>query len=117
MPLDDNCLFCKIIRGEIPADIVYDDALVLAFNDINPQAPHHVLIIPKEHVATLDDLGPEHDRYLAASFAAARAIAAQRGLDAGGYRLVYNCGERAGQSVFHVHMHLLGGRAFRWPPG
>ena len=117
MPLEEDCLFCKIIRGEIPADIVYDDEFVLAFNDINPQAPHHVLIIPKEHIATLDDLGPQHDGYLAAAFAAARGIAAHRGLNADGYRLVFNCGERAGQSVFHVHMHLLGGRAFRWPPG
>jgi len=115
MPLSEDCLFCKIILREIPADIVYEDEQVLAFNDINPQAPHHVLIIPREHIPTADDIGPEHDAYVSGLFAAARAIVSERGLD--GYRLVLNCGERAGQSVFHVHMHLLGGRAMRWPPG
>ncbi len=116
MPLDDDCLFCKIIRHEIPAGIVFEDDLVLAFRDINPQAPHHVLIIPKDHIPTTNDLGPLHDDYLSAMFAAARSIASDVAV-ADGYRLVLNCGERAGQSVFHVHMHLLGGRAMSWPPG
>jgi histidine triad (HIT) family protein len=116
MMLDDDCLFCKIIRRDIPADVVFEDDLVLAFRDISPQAPHHVLIVPKEHIPTTNDIGPLHDGYLAALFAAARAIASDLAV-ADGYRLVLNCGESAGQSVFHLHMHLLGGRAMRWPPG
>lgn len=117
MTLETDCLFCKIIRKEIPADVVYENDEVLAFNDINPQAPTHVLIIPKIHVATTQDLTAEHDKSLAALFAASRKIVADRGLDDDGYRLVINCRERAGQSVFHLHMHILGGRDMQWPPG
>jgi len=117
MALIDDCLFCKIIRREIPSAIVREDELTLAFEDINPQAPVHLLIVPKDHIATVEDLGPEHDGYLAALFRAAQALAAERGLVGDGYRLVLNSGERAGQSVFHIHLHLLGGRAMRWPPG
>lgn len=117
MALIDDCLFCKIIRREIPSEIVREDELTLAFEDINPQAPVHLLIVPKDHIATVDDLGPEHDGYLAAVFRTAQELAAERGLAGDGYRLVINSGERAGQSVFHVHVHLLGGRAMRWPPG
>ena len=117
MALIDDCLFCKIIRREIPAAIAREDELTLAFEDINPHAPVHLLIVPKDHIATVEDLRPEHDGYLAAIFRAAQKLAAERGLAGDGYRLVLNSGERAGQSVFHVHMHLLGGRAMRWPPG
>lgn len=117
MQPDPNCLFCKIALRQIPANVVREDDLALAFADIHPQAPTHVLIIPKIHVETVQEMGPEHDEYLLAMFAAARAIARDSGLAADGYRLVLNCRERAGQSVFHVHMHLLGGRAMHWPPG
>lgn len=117
MALSDDCLFCKIIRREIPAGLVYEDDLVLAFDDVNPQAPVHTLIIPKEHVATVNDLGAKHSGLLAAMFAAAKSVARAKSVADDGYRLVLNCHERAGQSVFHVHMHLLGGRAMRWPPG
>ena len=95
----DDCLFCKIVEGEIPADIVYENDTVVAFRDINPQAPTHILIIPREHISTINDL------------------AAAEGLTDKGYRVVMNCGEGAGQSVFHIHLHLLGGRGFDWPPG
>lgn len=117
MSLNDDCIFCKIIREEIPADIVYQDDLVLAFNDINPQAPVHILIIPKDHIETSNDITREHDDYLTALFSAARTLAAENAIADDGYRLVINCQEQAGQSVFHLHMHMLGGRAMRWPPG
>jgi histidine triad (HIT) family protein len=117
MALIDDCIFCRIIRKEIPADTVYEDENVLALNDINPQAPVHILIIPKEHIPTIDDLRLEHDVYLAAIFSAVRSLAVEKGLVGDGYRLVLNCREQAGQSVFHIHLHMLGGRAMRWPPG
>jgi histidine triad (HIT) family protein len=117
MTIDSNCLFCKIALKQIPAKIVHEDDLTLAFADIHPQAPTHVLIIPRIHVASVQEMGAEHDEYLLAMFAAARTIARESGLADDGYRLVLNCRERAGQSVFHVHMHLLGGRAMHWPPG
>lgn len=117
MVLDDDCIFCKIIRGEIPADIAFEDEQVLAFNDINPQAPVHVLIIPKEHIPTLNDIKAVHRSYLSAMFTAAQQVALERGIADEGYRLVLNCRELAGQSVFHIHMHLLGGREMHWPPG
>jgi histidine triad (HIT) family protein len=112
-----SCLFCRIVAGEIPAAKVYEDDLLLAFNDIHPQAPLHVLIIPKQHVSTTSDLGPEHDATVGAMVRRAAAIAAERGYDSSGYRTVINCNEDAGQSVFHLHLHVLGGRPLAWPPG
>lgn len=110
-------LFVRIIRREIPADIVYEDDDVLAFRDINPQAPTHVLIIPKKHVRTVNDLKKDQAELVGMLFLAAKKIAAEEGVDESGYRLVMNCGEGAGQSVFHIHLHLLAGRPFSWPPG
>ncbi len=113
----EGCLFCRILEGDIPADIVYESDGAIAFRDINPQAPTHVLIIPRKHIATIDDLGQEDDRIVGGLYLAAQAIARQEGLTEGGYRVVMNCGEGAGQSVFHIHLHLLGGRPMHWPPG
>jgi histidine triad (HIT) family protein len=112
-----DCLFCKIIDGQIPATIVYQDDRVLAFNDVNPQAPTHVLIVPKRHIATLGDLTPDDDQIVGELARRAAAIAAERGIAAGGYRTVFNTNRDAGQTVFHIHLHLLGGRAMNWPPG
>ena len=112
-----DCLFCKIIRREIPATLVYEDDRVLAFNDINPQAPTHVLIVPKRHVATLNEIGTEDDSLVGELVRRASAIAKERGLAAGGYRTVFNTNRDGGQTVFHIHLHLLGGRAMAWPPG
>ena len=115
--MSDDCLFCKIVAGDIPADIVYQDEQILAFTDINPQAPSHSLIIPKLHVATVNDLRSEHSEVLGNLFITAAKIAEDQGLSEDGYRLVVNCQEAAGQTVFHLHMHLLGGRSLNWPPG
>jgi len=113
----EDCVFCKIVAGQIPAETVYEDDEILAFRDINPQAPVHVLVIPKRHVATLNDIG-ESDADLMGKLAlAAVKVAKAEGLDSRGYRLVTNCLEEAGQAVFHLHTHLLGGRSMRWPPG
>ncbi len=110
-------LFLKIIAREIPADIVYEDDDVLAFRDVNPQAPLHVLVIPKTHIRTINDM-QEHDAELFGKlFLAAKKIAEQQGVAEDGYRVVMNCNAAAGQTVFHVHLHLLGGRGFSWPPG
>ncbi len=112
-----ECLFCKIIDREIPGDIVYEDDEVLAFNDINPQAPSHILIIPKQHIATLNDL-EEGDLALVGrlQYTAAR-LAKERGFAEEGYRVVMNCNDQGGQTVYHIHMHLMGGRRFTWPAG
>lgn len=110
-------LFLKIINREIPAEVVYEDDDVFAFNDINPQAPVHVLIIPKIHIRTLNDVRDENETLLGKLVNVARRIAEQKGISEEGYRLVMNCNEGAGQTVFHIHLHLLGGRAFTWPPG
>ncbi|MDA2963011.1 MAG: histidine triad nucleotide-binding protein [Actinomycetota bacterium] len=115
MALDSNCLFCKIILGDIPADIVFRNENVLAFNDINPQAPTHVLIVPTIHVENAAALATLSARITAELFSSAAQIAAERGLS--GYRTVFNTGAEAGQSVFHAHLHLLGGRRLAWPPG
>ena len=115
MALDPNCLFCKIIEGDIPATIVYRNENVLAFRDLNPQAPTHVLIVPTLHVENVGKLGKVSSVIAAALLTAAAEIAGAEGLD--GYRTLFNTGESAGQSVFHAHLHLLGGRAFNWPPG
>jgi histidine triad (HIT) family protein len=112
----DN-LFDKIIRREIPADIVFENDDILAFRDINPQAPVHVLIIPKRHIPTINDLGESDAELVGRLVLVARAIAAEEGLSDDGYRLVFNCNEHGGQSVFHIHLHLLGGRSMSWPPG
>ncbi len=111
------CLFCKIIAREIPASIVYEDEHLIAFNDINPHAPTHVLVVPKRHVETLNDLSEGDDGLVGEMVRRAAAIAASRGLAAGGYRTVFNTNRDGGQTVFHIHLHLLGGRSFAWPPG
>jgi histidine triad (HIT) family protein len=112
-----DCLFCRLVRREIPASIVYEDDRVLAFNDINPQAPTHVLVIPKRHIETLNDLQAEDDALVGEVVRRAAAIAAERGLSAKGFRTVFNTNREAGQTVFHIHLHLLGGRSMTWPPG
>ena len=113
----DDCLFCKIVAGEVPATVVRDDAHTLAFRDINPQAPTHVLVIPKAHHKNVAALAAADSALLGRVLQAASAVAADEGIADGGYRLVFNTGREAGQSVFHVHVHLLGGRGLGWPPG
>lgn len=112
-----SCLFCRIVSGEIPASKIYEDDEVLAFKDINPQAPLHVLIIPKTHIATLTDLAAEHDALVGSMFRRAAAVAKERGYADRGFRTVFNTNREAGQSVFHIHLHLLAGRSLAWPPG
>jgi histidine triad (HIT) family protein len=112
-----DCLFCRIIAREIPGAIVYEDDRLIAFNDINPQAPTHVLIVPKQHIASLNELSEGDEQIVGELVRRAAAIAAERGIAAGGYRTVFNTNRDAGQTVFHVHLHLLGGRPMHWPPG
>lgn len=112
-----NCLFCRIAAGEIPAKIVYQDEDVVAFHDINPQAPLHVLVIPRKHIATINDLEADDAALVGKLFLTAKRIAAEAGYAASGYRVAMNCGADAGQTVFHIHLHLLAGRALGWPPG
>jgi histidine triad (HIT) family protein len=112
-----NCLFCKILAGDIPADIIFESETAIAFRDINPQAPTHVLIIPRKHIATINEIAEEDEALVGSLYSAAREIAAGQGIAEHGYRAVMNCNEGAGQTVFHIHLHLLGGRAFSWPPG
>ena len=111
------CLFCRIIAGERPARIVHQDERLVAIEDINPQAPVHVLVIPRKHIATLNDLTPEDEGLVGELVRCAASIARDRGIDQSGYRTVFNCNRGAGQSVFHIHLHLLGGRSMSWPPG
>lgn len=111
-----DTLFTKIIRREIPANIVYEDDQCLAFRDINAMAPTHVLVIPKEPIATLNDLEPSHEQLVGHLVLVAKSLAAQEGVAESGYRLVVNCNGDAGQSVFHIHVHLLGGKPMGWPP-
>jgi histidine triad (HIT) family protein len=113
----EDCLFCKISAGDIPADLVYESDDVVAFRDINPQAPTHVLIIPRKHVATINDLTADEDGDVGQLFLAAAAIARDEGIADDGYRVTMNCNAAAGQTVFHLHLHLLGGRQMTWPPG
>ncbi|HDT15081.1 MAG TPA: histidine triad nucleotide-binding protein [Firmicutes bacterium] len=113
----ENCLFCKIVKKEIPAKIVFEDEKVLAFEDINPAAPVHILIVPKSHIGSLNELDESRTELLKPLFLAAKQIAAEKGIDKTGYRTVFNTGSGAGQTVFHLHLHLLGGRSFAWPPG
>jgi histidine triad (HIT) family protein len=112
-----SCLFCRIAAGEIPATKVYEDDRVVAFADINPQAPMHVLVIPRQHIATLNDLTGAHDELVGVMVRVAAQIARDKGYDGPGYRTVFNCNAQAGQTVFHVHLHVLGGRPLAWPPG
>ena len=112
-----SCLFCRIVAGEIPASKVYEDEQLIAFNDINPQAPMHVLVIPKSHLATANDLSAEHDALVGSMVRCAAAIAKERGYDGSGFRTVINTNAQAGQSVFHLHLHVIGGRPMAWPPG
>ncbi len=112
-----DCLFCKIAAGEIPSTKVYEDELVYAFRDIEPQAPVHVLIIPKEHIKSANELNEENAQVVAHIYAVAAKIAKAEGVAENGYRIVNNCGEDGGQTVGHLHFHLLGGRSLAWPPG
>jgi histidine triad (HIT) family protein len=112
-----SCLFCRIISGEIPATKVYEDERMVAFADVNPQAPMHVLIVPREHIASLNELTDAHDELIGAMLRQAATLARERGYADRGFRTVFNCQAGAGQTVFHLHLHVLAGRAFTWPPG
>ena len=112
-----ECLFCRIIAGELPMTFVYQDSRLVVFDDINPQAPTHVLIVPRQHIATLNDLRKDDDRLVGEMTRRAAMIARDRGISSAGYRTVFNCNQGAGQTVFHIHLHLLGGRSLTWPPG
>lgn len=112
-----NCIFCKIVNGEVKNKIIHENDFVLAFGDINPQAPVHVLIVPKRHIEKISDLDQNNKEIVAELVMAANKIARKSNIADAGYRLVLNCGANAGQAVFHIHMHLLGGRRMSWPPG
>ena len=112
-----DCLFCKIVKGDIPGAIVHQDDDLVAFKDINPQAPLHVLIVPRRHIATLNDLSQADDALVGSMARLAAKLAKDGGYQTRGYRTVFNCNSDAGQTVFHIHMHLLAGRSFAWPPG
>lgn len=113
----EKTIFKKIIDREIPADIVYEDDDVLAFKDITPQAPVHILVVPKKEIPTINDVQEEHAGLIGKMVLTAKKLAKENGVDKDGYRLVFNCNEGAGQTVFHIHLHLLGGRDLKWPPG
>ncbi|MCP4202177.1 MAG: histidine triad nucleotide-binding protein [bacterium] len=115
--MSQDCIFCRIASGDIPANKVYEDDAIVAFHDLEPQAPVHVLLIPRRHISTLLDTSPDESELLGSLQSRAVEIARELGLDAKGFRLVTNCLAEAGQSVFHIHLHLLGGRKFTWPPG
>ena len=112
-----DCIFCKIVSGDIPADIVYQDEDVVAFRDLNPQAPTHILVIPRKHIATTNDIQPEDAELVGKMHLAAKQIARDEGIAESGYRTVLNCNAAAGQTVFHIHLHVMGGRPMGWPPG
>lgn len=112
-----DCLFCKIAEGKIPAQVVFEDDEIIAFRDVNPQAPTHVLLVPRRHIPTLNDLRPSDGMLVGKLLLQARNLAEQGGIAADGYRTVFNCNRDGGQSVYHIHLHLLGGRALHWPPG
>jgi histidine triad (HIT) family protein len=112
-----DCLFCKIAAGEIPAKLVYEDEDIIAFRDINPQAPTHILLVPRRHIATLNDLAASDAMLAGKLLLQAKALAEREGIAESGYRTVFNCNRDAGQSVYHIHLHLLGGRSLQWPPG
>ena len=112
-----ECLFCKMVKGDLKPDVVYEDEHILAFRDINPQAPTHILIIPKEHIATLNDLKSTHENLMGKMYLAATKIAEKEKIAESGYRTIMNCNKDGGQEVYHIHLHLLGGRKMTWPPG
>jgi histidine triad (HIT) family protein len=112
-----DCLFCKIVNNDIPASKVYEDDDVIGFNDINPQAPHHVLFIPKRHISTINDLEAQDAELVGKLYLAAKQHAGELGVAEDGYRVVMNCNQLSGQTVFHIHLHMLAGRAMHWPPG
>ena len=112
-----DCLFCKIIGGQIPASLVYQDERVVAFKDINPQAPMHVLVVPRRHIASLNELTAEDDGLVGEMVRRGAALARDQGHSDGGFRTIFNCNADAGQTVFHIHLHVLGGRILTWPPG
>lgn len=112
-----NCLFCKIAKGEIPATIVHEDKDIMAFRDINPQAPTHLLVIPRKHIATINDVDNGDELLLSQMVLAAKQLAHTEGLSSNGYRLVINVNSDGGQTVHHIHLHILGGRQMLWPPG
>lgn len=112
-----DCLFCKMISGEIKPNVVLENDDVLAFRDINPQAPTHVLVVPKTHIATINHLQPQHAELVGKLYLAAKQVAEQEEIAEPGFRTVMNCNEEAGQTVFHIHLHVLGGRRLGWPPG
>ena len=113
----DDCLFCKIVAGDIPADKVFENNSIYAFRDIDPKAPTHILIIPKEHISTMNDLDESHKTLVGEIMLTAKEIAGQEGIADSGYRTVFNCNQDGGQAVYHIHLHLLGGRHMNWPPG
>jgi histidine triad (HIT) family protein len=115
--MSDSCIFCRIMRGESPAREVYSDDEIYAFHDVNPVAPTHVLIIPRRHIPKISDIETSEEGLVGRMFLRGNEIAAREGLAPDGYRYVFNCGMAAAQSVYHVHLHLLGGRSFTWPPG
>lgn len=112
-----DCLFCRLVRKEIPASVIYEDERVLVFNDINPQAPLHALVVPKRHIATLNDLSAADDGVVGEMVRRAAAVAREQGYGDRGFRTVFNTNAEAGQTVFHIHLHLLAGRGLTWPPG
>lgn len=112
-----DCIFCKIAAGDIPSDVVYQDEDVLAFRDLSPQAPTHILVIPKRHISTLNDIEPGDGELIGKMYLAAKEIAKAEGIDEAGYRTVFNCNAAGGQAVYHLHLHVLGGRQMQWPPG
>ncbi len=112
-----DCIFCKIASKEIPAELLYDDEKIVAFKDVNPQAPEHIIIIPKTHIEKVSDITEDNKHIVGELILAATKIARQLNIEKTGYRLVINCNEHGGQAVFHIHLHLLGGRQLNWPPG
>ena len=115
--MNSECIFCKIANKEIPSDIVFENEDVVGFNDLNPKAPVHILFIPKKHISTLNDLSDNDGQVIGRIFSSIKDVACNKGISEDGYRVVANCNKNAGQEVFHIHFHLLGGRSFTWPPG
>ena len=113
----NDCLFCKIISNEIPSDCVFENENMYAFRDINPQAPVHILIIPKTHISTLNDVGDNHKLLVGEILLTSTMLAEKEGISGSGYRTIFNCNKNGGQEVYHIHLHLLGGRRMTWPPG